>query len=711
MMIKTIAIRRWALTRLAILTGVLSLVVAMIGAPPARAELFNPRQTWMRNATAGLFLHWGLRTTRTDPTAAPFLNTDCAAWESEVTNSGWSANKWVSAAQKLHAQYIVLATFHSRLGYARPWPSKIPGSCSTKRDFLGETIAAAKAKGLKVILYMTDDPKWFWEGLQPATPAPDPNDLTKPSWFDSAAYTKFKGSPTTINLNTRPGLGQFSYDNFFEVMRRYGKDLGGFWIDNDNEYWEQHNLYQQIHQQQPTYLLSNNNEDTPEMDTVSNEQKTGMTPPYDYNSALWTSMPRLTESDYKLPDKGSWWYDGDGPGKAGSSPVNYKLNIGRLISNVGASSKALEAETSKENGDFPVNEEAFNNFAGDYLTPIWESIHGVEGGGYMYGGLEPGAWNDGAYGFTTISKTNPNLQYVHAIDKPTAGTSLTLRDNGYVVKKVTDVRTCQEFGFTQNAGYLTINGVTNWDPYDTVFKVEASGRTGIYPAGSVKATASVSAPGYDDSNLADGKYDYYKWWDNNGTLPATITLDLGSAKKAAYLAINQKEWSSTQPRVSFGHQEDSARIKDYTVDVSSDGTTWTPVTTGVMKSARAVQTIDLGVPSTRYVRLTVKTTWAPTNLTEYANKLKIDEMWVGSGTPANASGGTPAPAPSSCPSGGSGGGSGDGTGGTGGGGSAGGGLPITGSDIALTVGLGSVLITIGGFLVLAARRRRLTAAD
>jgi alpha-L-fucosidase len=495
-------------------------------------------------------------------------------------------------------------------------------------------------------------------------------------------------------------------------MRNY-PDLGGFWIDNDNAYWEQHNLYQQIHQVRPDMLLSNNNEDTPEMDTVSNEQKTGMTPPYDYNSALWTSMPRLTESDYKLPSKGNWWYDGEGASRAGGSPVDYKLSIGRLVSNAGASSKALEAETSKENGDFPPNQEAFNTFMADYLTPIWESIHGVEGGGYMYGGLTPGAWNDGAYGFTTISKTDPNLHYVHAIDKPTAGTSLTLRDNGYVVKKVTDVRTCQQFGFTQNAGYLTINGVTNWDPYDTVFKVETSGRTGIYPAGSVKATASVSAPGYDASNLADGKYDYYKWWDNNGTLPATITLDLGSAKKAAYLAVNQKEWSSTQPRVSFGHPEDSARIKDYTVDVSTDGTTWTPITTGVMKSARAVQTIDLNVPSTRYVRLTVKTTWAAADLTEYANKLKIDEMWVGSGTPANASGGTPAPAPSGgCPSGGSGGGTGDGTGGTGGtGGSAGGGLPITGSDVALTAGLGGVLVSIGGFLLLAARRRRLAVTE
>src|SRR5438132_8209182 len=159
--------------RTKVFVTIAALLLATLGFPaPARAELLNPRQTWLRNATAGLFLHWGLRTTRTDPSAPPFLNTDCAAWENEVTAQGWSADKWVSAAQKLHAQYLVLASFHSRLGYARPWPSKIPGSCSTKRDFLGETIAAAKAKGLKVILYMTDDPQWYWEGLRPAPPDP-----------------------------------------------------------------------------------------------------------------------------------------------------------------------------------------------------------------------------------------------------------------------------------------------------------------------------------------------------------------------------------------------------------------------------------------------------------------------------------------------------------------------------------------------------------
>src|SRR4051812_47786156 len=129
---------RRAAARLGVLTVVASIGFVTLGAAPAQAEVQNPRQTWLRNSTAGLFLHWGLRTDR-GPGKTPFKNTDCKAWEDEVTSSGWSANYWADEALKLHAQYLVLASFHSRLGYARPWHSMIPGSCSTDRDILGET--------------------------------------------------------------------------------------------------------------------------------------------------------------------------------------------------------------------------------------------------------------------------------------------------------------------------------------------------------------------------------------------------------------------------------------------------------------------------------------------------------------------------------------------------------------------------------------------
>jgi alpha-L-fucosidase len=570
------------------LAVLLLLSLAVVSTPQATAELTSPRQQWLREAANGLFLHWGERT-------AP-AHTDCAAWEKDVTDGGWTPQYWIDEALKLHAQYVVLASFHSRLGYARAWPSQIPGSCSTKRDFLGELVAAGNARGVKVVLYMTDDPQWYGEGL----PAGG-------SWFDSAAYSAYKGR--TVDLSTRPGFGEFSYDNFVEVMRKY-PDLAGFWIDNDNAYWEQNGLYERIRRERPSWTLSNNNEDTPIMDMVSHEQKVGMTPAYDYPQAVLTPQPRLTEGEWKLPVKGAWWYDGT------DSEVDYPVTMGRMISNAGSSVRSLMAETAMLNGRFPPKQEAFNNFAASYLGPIWESIHGVEGGGYLYGGLTPGFWNDGAHGVVTIDRTNPDRQYVHVLTKPATASSIVLRDNGYRVRAVRDLRTGQARPFTQSAGFLTIDGITGWDTYDTVFKVETAGQVASYAATSAAA------------GLADG--DYLTYWDNNKTLPVSVTLDLGAVKDVRYLAANQREWSPTYNRNSFGRPEDSARIKDFTVEVSTDGAAWTTAKAGVMPSARAVQYVDLpSGTSARYVRLNVASTWAAANAPNYYRRLLIDELWTG----------------------------------------------------------------------------------
>ncbi|MEW2048746.1 discoidin domain-containing protein [Streptomyces sp. NPDC005476] len=557
--------------------------------PALRAD--NPRQDFLRASVGGLFLHWGLRT-------AP-AHTSCSAWEKDVTDGGWTPGYWVKEAQKLHTQYLVLATFHSRLGYARPWPSKIPGSCSTERDFVGELITAAKAKSLKVILYMTDDPQWHAEGGH--------------EWLDSSAYSAYKG--TNVDLTTRDGFGQFGYDNFFEVMDRY-PDLGGFWIDNDNAYWESHDLYAQIQRKRPGYTLSNNNEDTPIMDMISNEQKTGMSPAYDYPQAVYTAQPRLTEADFKLPSTGAWWYGGSDPA------VDRMLTLGRLVTNAGSSVKALMAETAQVNGKFPANQAAFNTFADSYLDPIWESLHGTEGGGYMYGGLKPGFWNDGAHGVTTIARTDPNRQYVHVLTPPSTDV-LRIRDNGYRIAAVTDLRTGAAVSWSQSGGVLTLSGLGGWDPYDTVFKVTTAGRQGILAG--VRVSASASAAGH--GGAAAGDADYGTYWDSDKTLPVSLTFDLGSARKAQYIGLNQREDSVAYAR---SDTEQSARIKDYKVFVSQDGSAWgSAVKTGQLPSRRGIQGIDLAAVNARYVRLEVDSTWAASTDTTRYKRLRIDEAWIG----------------------------------------------------------------------------------
>ncbi len=581
---------RRARARLTTCLAVLSVTLGLVAALPARAELEHPRQEWMRNSTAGLFLHWGMRT-------SPGY-TSCTAWENAVTDGGWSANYWVTEAQKLHAQYIVLATFHSRLGYARPYPSKIPGSCATKRDFLRELIDAGKSKGVKIIHYLTDDPKWHDEGGH--------------EWLNSGAYSRYKGH--SVDLHTRDGFGEFSYDIWVENMQRY-PDLAGIWVDNDNAYWERHGLYERVRKERPNWLLSNNNEDTAIMDTISNEQKSGMTPSYDYPQGAYTAQPRLTEACFTIA--GRWWYTGNNP-----SP-DRRLTTGRYVTNAGSSIKSLIAEGAMVNGRLPSNQAGFNDFMDGYLDRIWEAFDRTEGGGYMYGGLQPGAWNDGAYGVTTIKKANPTLHYIHVTQRPSSGSTLRVRDNGYKVTKVSDLRTGAALPFTQASSTLTVNQIS-WDQYDTVLKVETDGQQGFYPQSSIRASASASKSGFPAGNLVDG--DYTKWWDSDNTTPVSIRLDLGEAKRVGYLAVNQREWSVAYRRSS---SEDSARIRDYRVYVSSDGSTWgSPVKSGRLRSARGVQFVDLNIASTRYVRLEVVNTWAASSASRFYKRLGIDELKV-----------------------------------------------------------------------------------
>jgi hypothetical protein len=288
------------------------------------------------------------------------------------------------------------------------------------------------------------------------------------------------------------------------------------------------------------------------------------------------------------------------------------------------------------NGRFPPQQQAFNNFAAGYLDGIWDSIHGVEGGGYLYGGLKPGFWNDGAHGVITVSKTDPDLEYVHVLTKPATDTAITLRDNGYRVTRVRNFRTGEQMEFTQANGSLTIKGITSWDQYDTVFTVETAGRVGFYSPDQVTATATASANGFPARYLTDG--DYLTYWDSNTTVPVSVTLDLGSPRKVAYLAVNQREWSPTYNRETFGRVEDSARIKEYAVQVSTDGKEWTAaVASATMPSARGVQFVDLNLPDrVRYIRLDVQSTWAAASVPRFYQKLQIDEMWVGSGYPTAA---------------------------------------------------------------------------
>ncbi len=115
-----------------------------------------------------------------------------------------------------------------------------------------------------------------------------------------------------------------------------------------------------------------------------------------------------------------------------------------------------------------------------------------------------------------------------------------------------------------------------------------------------------------------------------------MTLDLRQRRPSAYLAVNQREWSPTYARETFGRPEDSARIKDYRVYASNDGRHWgKPVRTGALRSARGTQFIDIGQQHARYLKLEVLNTWGGPQAPTFLNQLRIDEIKVAHSYPVS----------------------------------------------------------------------------
>jgi alpha-L-fucosidase len=152
-------------------------------------------------------------------------------------------------------------------------------------------------------------------------------------------------------------------------------------------------------------------------------------------------------------------------------------------------------------------------------------------------------------------------------------------------------------------------------------------------------SASASATGRPASAAADGNYLTY--WDSNKTLPVSLRFDLGQARRVQYIGVNQREDSVSYARSGT---EQSARIRDYRVYFSSDGSNWgSPVRSATLPSHRGVHIIDLPATTTRHVRLEVVTTWAASSDSTRVRRLRVDEAWIGS---QYAGGGGPGDPPS-----------------------------------------------------------------
>ncbi len=551
------------MTSLSFLAGLI--VAVQVPARTASAEVMHlrPEAQWAVDGKSGVLYHWGLY-------SRPQY-TDVSAWERHLAEVGWSPSGMVSAAKRIHAKYIVLATFHSVLGYVKVWPSAVPGSAATQRDFLGELIAAAKAEGIRVVVYITDDPSHWNEGAE---------------WLQPAARDEI-------------GFGKYAVRVMDELMERY-PDLAGFWWDGWNDHWTQIDVDSHVKQKRPELVTFRNHYGTIEavgetptkMDIIAQADWARVWDP-EWDFATGTYLPQPQAQEALLRIAGGWWYDGSDP------VVDLEQTVRRFTTAIGSSMIATVAMGPMDTGRFSKNVEKFlDDFAGWYDARA-ESFAGTKGGGYDYQGLPPGDWGHGAYGVTTVKEKDPNTHYAHVLRRPVDGDAIRLRDMGYQVVGVQDLISGGKASWSQRGGHLTI-AVPQWHPYSTVLKITTDGRRHILPRSSISVTASCETK--RAAAMLDGDYGSYF---ECGQLPVDITLDLGSAKDPAYLIVEQREDTPVPDNPEQGLS--STRIKEYQVHATNDPSHWgDPLSSGVLPNQRGAQVLDLaGVQGRRYLRLRV----------------------------------------------------------------------------------------------------------
>ncbi|MFD2331733.1 alpha-L-fucosidase [Cohnella sp. GCM10020058] len=571
---------------------------------------------WFDHARIGLFLHWGMLTGEheADPFGPhvryPYETPE--AFETAAAAAGWSAGRWVDTAKRLRAKYITIATYHCELGYLKVWPSGVPGSPCTRRDFLGELIEAADAAGIRVIVYINRSAKNAVHG-----------GIT---WLDKEAYQAYKND-ADVDIATDKGFLAYSLDVIYELIDTYPK-LAGFWFDGYHDKAEAQPVFAGIHARAPGIVTINNDFShgpVADEDVMSLEEFGKVCEPdYDYASGAWVGPG---QKEYAFRIKLNWFYVGRGqPDWAEIWPTDEELPanayyVKQLVSVIGASWNANLGYGPLIGGDFPAPLEDFTAHLERFMSWAEEAIYGTVGGGYGQGGWPPGAWNDGAYGATTLTPDG-RTHYVHVLTPP-VGNTLRLPDAGYDVLEATDLKTGRTLVFSQDARQLSIE-VPSWMAVSTegdlVIKLKTA--PGVRLIQGDKFMVAESGIGAEQRSGAERSEP-----DSRGTTqseaiqneaaqaqapwPRSVTLRLDDDCEIAAIRVLQAEMGAV---TTGGYAAPvSERLKDYAVHLSRDGENWSdPVAQGTLRNRRGAQIVDFPPQTAAYVRLTVYGNYAGT---------------------------------------------------------------------------------------------------
>lgn len=181
-----------------------------------------------------------------------------------------------------------------------------------------------------------------------------------------------------------------------------------------------------------------------------------------------------------------------------------------------------------------------------------------------------------------------------------------------------------------SAGALAIAGPTGYErtavpnlalPADGVLTQDVALHRDWAAGAPASATPDASVAGCDPAKATDN--DAATGWSTSG--PSTLTVQLPAPVDLSTVVLT--------PAGACGHP-DAAALKDYKIEASPDGATWSTVAAGAL-SGTADQSIAVAGTATRYVRLSALTAQDPS-----AGTIDLRELQVYGGGPNVAPSGT-----------------------------------------------------------------------
>jgi alpha-L-fucosidase len=417
---------------------------------------------WYAPGRFGVFVHWGLFTGGGDSSSNdphPFAYNTVAEFEAAVPDPDLFASNLVATAKQMGVKYITSTLLHSCDRYTVLFPTKNPAfKMKTTKDYVGALAARCQQEKIPLLLYLCSGPE---HGFTPGGP-----------WLDESVREPQKYVDATKAL-------------LDELGTLHPGAIAGFWIDGSS-----YDLPVFMKKRFPGCIVIHNNDGAfgnPEVDFGTTEFLSGPADP-DYSRPTglvkthprWNILPPRRDYNEDIPSIGAWWYQPVSPDNDGYRNSAYAKNpnfvVKQMVSSLGQRREwnfALGVGPMID-GKFPPSIRPMVESLHNFFAWASESIYDTTGG--EGSALNPGWWNDGAYGSVTVSRKDSKTLYVHVTTAP-KGDNLRVPNNGYRVASVTDLRTGKTISYT-DIGVLILYS-KDWSDVETfgdkVFKVTLAG--------------------------------------------------------------------------------------------------------------------------------------------------------------------------------------------------------------------------------------------